>query len=295
MIKSYALKNIIKYTSIFILASVIIAGGTAFIFRAKLIAYFVPSVDQVGDIHIFVKNDTSYVNTILVVKNHSFLKIEMDTIRYKVSLFDKTYLQNEQSLGVQLPGYGNDTVNFSLKIPSAAIIKDIKAERKKDDSASYSINVSLQYTTAFGTSEIPITKSAKLKIPQPPELKVMDIKWKKVRFKSIHALANIKIINYSPVTLAIKELSYSMNILNHGNLKGTYKKLTIIKPHGTTFIDLPLEINVEKIGKTLFQILINKDNYNYVLTLNALIASSYPMTASFQINMVKTGHMELKK
>ncbi len=269
--------------------------GCIFIFRHQLIKHYAPAVKEIGDINIVVKNDTSYVSAKLVVQNNSFLKIKIDTIDYKISLFHKTYLQNKISLGIQLPGFGNDTIDFSLKIPFVAILKDLKIERKKGDSAGYSINVSLQYATILGKSSIPINKAAKLKIPQPPELKITNIKWKRLRLKSVQAVAKIKIINYSPVALIIKNMHYFMRILNQGNLKGNYYKSIIITPNGTSFIDLPLEINVNSIGKTLFQILINKDRYNYVLTLNAVMESTNPVKEIFHVNFTQKGKVELKK
>jgi len=289
------MKNKIKRISIFILVLAIIASGVIFIFRAQIISHFMPTVEQIGDIHITIKNDTSYINSKLIVKNKSFLKIEIDTIKYKVSLFDKMYFQNQKFIGMVLRGYGNDTTNFSLKIPYTTILKDLSAQRKKGDSANYSINISFLFSTIFGKAEIPFNKSAKLKIPQPPELKVVEIKYKKVRLKSILADAIIEITNHSAITLSIKEMSYSMNILKEGNLKGTYKEPITIKPKGITFISIPIEINVNNIGKTIFEVIINKDNYDYALTLNAILNSTYPFKESFYIDLTQNGKMELKK
>jgi LEA14-like dessication related protein len=289
------MKTKIKRLGIFILVIVIITGGVIFIFRARIIAHFIPAVEQIGVIDIKVKNDTSYISSKLAVKNKSFLKIEIDTIKYKVSLFDKTYLQRQKLIGLVLPAYGIDTLDFSIKIPYITILKDLRVERKKGDSASYSINISLQYSTLFGKVEIPISKSAKLKIPQPPEINIVEIKYKKIRLKSILADATIKIINYSAITLSIKEMSYSMNILKQGNLRGNYRKPINIKPNGTTYINLPIEINLKNIGKTVFEIIINKDNYDYTLTLNAIMESSYPLKEIFHIDLNKNGKMELRK
>jgi LEA14-like dessication related protein len=289
------MKNKIKHISLFVLALAIITGGIIFIFRKPIIMHFMPVVEQIGDIHIKVKNDTSYVSSILTVENKSFLKIEIDTLKYKVSLFDKTYLQSQRFIGMVLQGYGKDTIDFSIKIPYVTILKDIKTERKKGDSASYSINIFLQYSTVLGKAEIPINKSAKLKIPQPPELKIEEIKWERIRLKSIRANAKIKITNYSSIILKIKNLNYSMKILKQGNLKGSYREPINIKSNGTTFIDLPIEINVNNIGKTVFEILINKDTYDYTLTLNAILESSDPLKKSFQVDLIKSGKIELKK
>lgn len=289
------MRNKIKFIAIIILILTIIAAIIIFIFRSQIIAHIIPSVEQTGDIHIKVKNDTTYISSKLTVKNKTFLKIEIDTIRYKVSLFDKMYLQNQKFIGVVLPGYGMDTFDFSLKIPYITFLKDLSAERKKEDSASYSINISLLYSTVFGKAEFPINKSAKLKIPQPPEIKVVEIKYRKVRLKSILADVKIKIINYSSVTLSITDMNYFMSIIKHGNLKGTHREPINIKPKGTTFVSLPIEINLNNIGKTIFDVIINNDNYDYTLTLSAILESSDPLKEYFYIDISKSGRMELKK
>lgn len=289
------MKNKILYICVFILAIAVIAGGVVFIFRGKIVEHYLPVVEQIGDIHIKIKNDTSYINSKLTVKNKSFLKIKIDTIKYKISLFEKTYLQSQKFIGILLSSYGMDTIDFPLKIPYATILKDLRTERKKGDSASYTINIALQYSTVFGKAEIPINRSAKLKIPQPPELEIVEINSKKFRLKSIHAVARIKVINYSAVTLEIKGMRYSMKILDQGNLTGNYNQTINIKPNGATFVNLPLEINVDNIGRTIFDILMNKDNYDYTLTLNAFLESTDPIKESFHIDLTKTGKMELKK
>ena len=179
------MKNKIKLIGVFILVLIIIAVGVLFIYQAEITAHYIPDVKQIGGIDIKVKNDTSYISSKLTVKNKTFLKIGIDTIKYKVSLFDKVYLESQKYIGKVLHGYGTDTLDFSLKVPYTTILKDLRAERKKEDSASYSINISLQYSTALGKAEMPISKSAKIKIPQPPELEVVEIKYKKFRFKSI--------------------------------------------------------------------------------------------------------------
>ena len=50
-------------------------------------------------------------------------------------------------------------------------------------------------------------------------------------------------------------MRYTMNILKQGNLKGDYKEQINIKPNETTYINLPIIINVNNIGKTIFAIL----------------------------------------
>ena len=229
-----------------------------------------------------------------MVRNKSFLKIKIDTFTYTVSLFNKTYLQSHKFIGMVLHGYKTDTINFLLKIPYADILKDLSAQRKKGDSAGYSINISLLYSTVFGKAEIPFNKSAKLKLPQPPELELVEVKYTKFRLKSIVADAKIKITNYSNVTLSIKEMKYSLNILKAGNLEGNFSEPTTIKPRGITFVDIPIAINVINMGKTIFEVIINRDTYTYTLILNATLETAGKLKRSVNIALSKNGNMELK-
>lgn len=289
------MKKVIIRTSIFLLLLTTISAGLVYIFRDRLKAHFIPTIEQVGDITIKVENDTCYVSSKLSALNKTSFKIEIDTIKYKVTLFNKTYLKSEKFIGMTLLPKSSDTVDFSLKIPYKILIHDLKEERKKGDSASYSINVFLQYSTFLGKSEMPINKAARLKIPQPPDVEIIEIKYEKIRRKSIHADVKIKIINYSNVDLTIKEMNYSMAILNQGKLKGKHIEQIDIKPNGTTIISLPIEINPKNIARTFFQVMLNKDKYTYTLNLKAILESEDHLKEAYPIDLTKKGEMEIKK
>lgn len=289
------MKRKIKRVGIFILVLIVITSVIFFIFRTRIISHVVPAVEQIGIINIKVQNDTSYITSRLTVRNKSFLVIKIDTIKYKVSLLNKTYLQNQKFIGVQLQSHEIDTIDFSLKVPYVAIFKDLKVQKQKGDSTSFSINISLQYVTPFGKVEVPINKSAKFKIPQPPELKIVDIKYKKFRFKSILADVIIEIKNNSDVALSIKDINYLISIAKQGRLKGTHKETITIKPKGTTYINLPLEINLKNIGRTFFKTIFHKNNYDYTLTLDANLESINPVKKSFHVTITKNGKMKLIK
>lgn len=98
--------KIIKRISLILLVLLLIGAGLVYGFRSRIIAHIIPSVEQVGDIFIEVKNDTCYISSKLTVRNKTFLKIEIDTIKYQVLLFNKVYLQSRKSLGIKLAPNG---------------------------------------------------------------------------------------------------------------------------------------------------------------------------------------------
>jgi hypothetical protein len=52
---------------------------------------------------------------------------------------------------------------------------------------------------------------------------------------------------------------------------------------------------VDNMGKTVFQVMMNKDKYHYTLSLHALFRSIDPFSRSFDMDLEKSGNMELKK
>jgi LEA14-like dessication related protein len=289
------MKKSIKISALIFLSLVAVCSASVYIFRSELIRYYAPEIEQVGEIDIRVTKDTSFISSKLTVMNRSCLFIQMDTLKYKVSLFEKTYLQNQRPIGLELGPGEKDTLYFSLAIPYTSLIKELKKQRKKGDSASYLVNVSLQYSTIFGKAVIPISRSARIKLPQPPEIEVVEINCSKIGFRSILADATIRITNYSTVTVTIKDLEYSMRISDQGDLKGRHSRLITIGPKATTYFSVPIEINVKNMGKTAFQVLMNKDQYDYSLSLHALLETMQPFNKSFLIELKKCGKMELKK
>jgi LEA14-like dessication related protein len=288
-------KNNLKALSIFILTLIILSAGFIYFFREHIMRRFIPSVEQIGDIQVLIRNDTAVVSSQLIIKNNAFIKIKLDSIKYRVELFEKTYLKSEKALGVELPVHGSDTLDFSLNIPYIAVLKDLKAERAKDDSASYSVNVVIQYTTLFGSKDQPINRQAKIRIPQPPELRIMDIKYEKVERNNILAKVKVNIINHGPINLSVKELKYTMTVFDQGNLKGDLKERINIKPNGNTEVELPVKIEIEHIGRTLFQILTDRDKYHYTLKLDAVLISPDVSGQTFHLDLIKKGKVELKK
>jgi LEA14-like dessication related protein len=285
----------IKQIIIGILGLIIIISGIIYIFRNTIIAHFIPTVEQIGVINIETENDTANISSQLQITNKSFFKIEIDSIRYEASIFNKTYLKNQKPIGLILLNHEIDTIDFALKIPYISFIKDLRTERNKSDSATYSIDVSLIYSSILGKIIVPIKKAAKIKIPIPPEIKILGIKYTNIRLKHIQAEAKLQIINHSAVAIKIKDFKYSMNILKHGVVKGKIVKSIRIKPNGTSLISLPMEINVNNLGKTILEVMRNKDTYDYTLNIIANLESYQQSQVSYNVNISNSGKIELIK
>lgn len=278
------------------LAVIVLLAAWIFFFPEKTLAYIVPQVRQVNDVHIDVKDDVANVYSKLVVRNKSFLTLSIDSIKYSIVISDKITFKNNKYVGLRLAAYDEDTFDFPItKIPYKNIFKNFRSELKKGDSTKYELNLKLQYSTFFGSIELPIEKQANFKIPRAPELKVIDIKYSKIRLKQMNADVKVKIINHGDFTVSISNIKYSLFVNDQGHATGRYPSKVDLDPNSFALLNLPVNISIKRLGKTLLDVLKNNDNYGYSLVVDANVESPDAQEQPCHVSLVKKGMMELKK
>jgi LEA14-like dessication related protein len=289
-------RRLLKITGLSLLAIIIAFAAWVFFFPKKALAYVVPQVKQINDVRIKVKDNVADVYTRLVARNKSFLTISIDSLKYSIILSDKISFRNNKYVGLKLGPYDEDTIDFPItKIPYKDIFRNFRSELKKGDSTSYELNLKIQYSTFFGTLELPISKSANFKIPRTPELKIVDVKYSNFRLKQLNADLKIKVINHGDFSITVSNIKYNLYIDQQGRAGGGYPRKIDINPKSFTTVNFPVKINMKHIGKTLMDVIRNNDNYNYSLVVDANVKSLDAQDQPCHVNLVKYGRLELKK
>jgi LEA14-like dessication related protein len=289
------MKKVFRIAGIILLLLIVAAVILVLLNPKKIVGYIVPEIKQVNEINIVLKGDMAYLNSKLTVKNKSIFNIAIDSIKYNIELMGKEYIQSEKYLGLKLKPAMVDTIDFSITVPYKEILHDLKEERKKGDSTDYTINVSLIYSTVFGNAVLPYKKTDFVTIPKPPELEIVHVHYHKVRLTHFSADVNVKLINPNNLDMTIKQFNYDIDISKRGNIVGSYLEPIHIKPKSETLVILPIEVEMKHIAKTLYDVITNQDNYDYVLKLDALVESPDPQQEPIHINLYKAGKMELKE
>ena len=199
----------------------------------------------------------------------------MDTLKYKISFTNRVYFHNKQFLGLLIKSYNKDTFNFSFKVPYNHILDDMKHDRKKSDSTNFLTDLRLQYSTFFGNAELPIAESGKIKIPEPPEIQIKDIKIKSgLGSENIQAEVRIRVANNSKYNLKVNRMDYSINILKVAEVKGFYSNSLNIKGNSVSELNIPVKIHLRKEKESLVSLLRDNELHHYVLRVDGVINSS---------------------
>jgi LEA14-like dessication related protein len=280
---------------LYMLAIIALAAGILYIFRGRIGDYLMPEIKQLGPVFVGVKDDSCYICPTLELRNKTFFQLNIDSIAYDITIFDKNYWNDKKALHIELPPNGRDTLYACIKIQYHKVLDDIYSERAKGDSTTFIMKADISFSSFLGDHHRVIQKTQRIKIPIPPEIEITAITYTKIKLRHIEANARIKIINHSGLQLLIKKLQYQMTIFDQAELIGELPKPVVVEPFETTFVRIPIDIDVEHLGKTLFDVLLNNDNCDYVLTLNGLLEAEHPTRITFQLEVKTEGRMELKK
>jgi LEA14-like dessication related protein len=280
---------------IYLLSVTVLAACLLYIFRRQIADYLIPEIKQLGAIQVNIKNDTCYVCPSLEFTNNTMFNLTLDSVAYDITILEQNYWDDQKALNLKLPAHGRDTLFSCIKIPYTEVIDDIRTESTKGDSTTFIMNIGISFSSFLGHHYITIHKRQRIKIPIPPEVEIVAITYTKVKLRHIEANARIKIINNGAVQLEIKKLQYRMIIFDQAELNGELINPVVVEPYETTFITMPIDIDVDHLGKTLVDILLNRDNCDYALTLNGLLEAEQPTRITFEVEVKTKGRMELKK
>jgi LEA14-like dessication related protein len=263
----------IKLVLFVLIIIILIAGTLLLVFPEKATRFVAPEITELKYIEARIMPDTAYFSAKIVAKNATFFSIKLDTLNYKIAFFNKIYFWEKMYIGKMLRARSTDTLNFSFKVPYKEILTDMRAELTKNDSTDYVVNLSLNYATFLGKSELPLSKADRLEIPQPPEIAIVNIRYKRFSTKKIEAEASVKIKNHSDISLAISDMKYHIDIDSFAKVDGENLEQIEIKGKSETTINLPVEIKIQKLKTSLVEALRSDKKYHYKMQVNAKIKS----------------------
>jgi LEA14-like dessication related protein len=86
-----------------------------------------------------------------------------------------------------------------------------------------------------------------------------------------------------------------MNVIKEGTVKGLYPKEINVLPKSELYVTIPVEVNIDHIGKTVIEIITNKDTFKYGLAIDGTIELTNSKKGPSHIHLTKEGTLELVK
>lgn len=261
----------------------------------KALTFALPNLNELSYVNAKIKSDTAYIEVIGVIENKAPYKITIDSLVYNLDLAGVRIISEKQEVAIEQISGGVDTIMLTFRIPISKTRNLIQKLQAKD-STVLTANVEITYNTIFGRTTIPFSKNIDIKVPNPPDIKLIEVKAGDLdlKHKNIDIDLSVSIKNNSDkIELKLRDLVYDAKLGDHIVGSGKYSKLIVIKPLSTNYLRLPINVTVDKPFQVLWKVITNKDYMNYEINLNGTIQND--TIQDVPLSITATGRTQLKK
>jgi LEA14-like dessication related protein len=268
-------KTILRVTIGIVVTAIIGVAAFLYLNPKKALHLVLPDFTGENFVKARIKNDTAYIHFKSYLTNVSPFTIYIDSVFYTVLLDTVPIISERSRLNLSQKGGAVDTAIFNFKIPIKKLQHVIK-NLQSQDSTIVSGQFELLCNTFFGNMNVGFSKKQKIRVPTPPDIKVVKVNRRRINLRENTAQVDVElqIINYSPsITVQLANIGYAIQFGEQIAAKGSFYNQITVKPNSSTFITLPLTIHIDKPLRTLWDIYFNKAENNYKVALTATLSN----------------------
>ena len=283
------------YKVLITIAVLIIAGGLFIITYYPKLAQniLIPDIKQMESAQLRLKGDTIFARISLLMANHGIFKMNLDSISYKVEFDTMRVLSKTQDLSIVLRPGESDTFMLPVAIPFRRIAARI-GDLQDRDSVDIHNDIRLVYRTVFGRAVLPHKKTSRIVTPIPPQFSVERVEFVSRKGKTLQLLAHLKFVNKGRLMLQIKDLKYSITVMDLFVAEGKVDRIIEVIPRNTIIEKVPVTVDLKRPLKTAYLVASNQDLVPYSLQISLVVTAGEVMNET-KVSLENRGKFELRK
>lgn len=290
------MNKVFKYSIVLFIVLGILTMGAYIWFRpTKALNFALPNLNQLNHVFAKIHGDTAYINVISTLENKAPYKITIDTLDYTLKLAGVKLVSEKQAICLEQDPGQIDTVDLILRLPfkkARGLIKDIQSQ----DSTFITADFNITYNTFLGRTTIPVKRDIDIKVPRPPDFKLLGVKAGKLNIKKrrLDLVLQLQIINNSDeIGVKLRDLAYNARLGDNVEGEGSYDKKIAIDPLSTVEVELPIDLQYDRPLEILWGVITNDDSMDYEVNLTGVLDNDSVQDVPMTIHA--TGRTELVK
>jgi len=221
------------------------------------------------------------------ITNPNPVGISIRKATYNLKLNDKQFLQGVFDEGITIKADGSAPLDIPLTIQYFDFFKSIQDFLTSDD-----VNYDLSGVLSVGPFEIPYNKKGSFSVPKLPQISLSGVKIKKLSFTEAALAFTVKLKNANAFELQPQSLNYSLALANVQFAQGDVTNISSVQSNGETFIEIPLSVNILKMGRAAYNLLAQQStSYNVTGDLKFAV----PQQGIKEFPFAKSGRVSLSR
>lgn len=230
----------------------------------------------------------------LEVENKNPVALDLAGLEYDFKIEDQSLVSGVTAKAIEL---GANTTS-PVQLPVTLKFDDLKklpGELWNRDKLAYDLQTVFNITLpVIGNYAVPVSKQGELPVPRIPDIKIKDVKIKKLNFTSADLVAQVEVNNPNDFNLALKSFDYQLDINQSKWGQGEIKDSSKIPGKGKGVIEIPLKLDLLSIGSAAAALLQKGSTLEYQLKGNATLDTGLELLKGYDLPVDIKGTTSLK-
>jgi len=202
----------------------------------------------------------------LAVDNQNPITINLAGLNYDLKIENQSLISGVTAQGLEIKPVSTSTVQLPVTLKFDDL-KKLPGELWQKDRFTYQLDTKFVVDLPLiGDYAIPVSKHGELPVPKLPEIKIKAVKIKNLSFTAAQIVVQVEIDNPNVFDLAFSDFDYQLNVNQQKWGQGSISQGSSIPQKGKGTIDIPMNLNMMSMGKTVYQLLSSKQLLEYQLT-----------------------------
>ena len=204
----------------------------------------------------------------LAVENKNPITLDLAGLDYDLKIENQSLVSGVTAKAVKLKANSTSPVQLPVTLKFDDL-KKLPGELWNKDKLAYDLQTTFNINLpVIGNYAIPVSKQGELPVPKTPDIKIKDVKVKKLSFTNAELVAQVEVSNPNDFDLGVSNLNYQLNVNQQNWGQGKINKSTNIPKRGKGIVEIPVKLNLLNAGKSAYNALVNKEPVKYQFTGN---------------------------
>lgn len=229
----------------------------------------------------------------MAVDNRNPFAIKLAGMEYDLKIENQSLLSGVASQGLEIKPVSTSTVALPVTLKFADL-KKLPGELSQQDTFDYQLDSSIVVDVpVIGNYAIPVSKKGELPVPRMPHISIKNVTVKNLSISSANLVASVEIDNPNAFDLAFTDFDYQLKINQQTWGQGTIKDNNKVPKKGKATIDIPVKLDMMSMGRTVYQLLSNRQALEYNLSGGVTVDTGLEMLRNFRMPIDVNGKASL--
>jgi len=230
----------------------------------------------------------------LAVENKNPVSLKLAGLDYDLKIENHSLVSGTTAQAIKIKANSTSTVQLPITLKFDDL-KKLPGKLWNKDKITYQLlskfNINLPM---IGNYAIPVEKKGEFPVPKIPDIQIRDVNVKNIGFTTAELVARIEINNPNDFDIGVSNFNYQLNINQKNWGQGKINNNINIPKKGKGIVEVPLKLNIFSVGKSAYDLVVNKEQVEYQLKGNATINTALELLKTYDMPLDISGTTSLR-